>query len=298
MADDRPDIAGFPAETWDLFTAPIPQALLGQDPKSKAPYVKHQVVTEMLNRCFGIDGWSMEVTGTWSHDEYVVHNPKKLGSEIAKDVNGEIMYREKPMRYYAEAQVRLTIHQEGSASASVVREDIGSHVAGDDWSESRKAAVSEALKRAAARCGWAPNVYKHEQLDSVLGDDWRTDILPTYTVTRWSLPVSHLASFAEWFDALGWSPERRAQELALVTDAVTEADLARNLKSAIKGRDLAREICRRLAYSPDDVEAWAEKIVDADTRADVLNELVAKEADQVGGSAVGQAARLFEGAEA
>ena len=40
---------GFTQQAWALFLAPLPAALIGQDPKSHRPYVRHQVAVEMLN---------------------------------------------------------------------------------------------------------------------------------------------------------------------------------------------------------------------------------------------------------
>lgn len=145
MADT---IAGFPRETWDKFLRPIDRSLIAKDP-NKLDYVKHQVCIGMLNECFGVDGWRQEIVETWMQPEYPYKGGEKTG------------------RGYAEAQVRLTIHKPGSEDPPVVRDNIGSQVAGADWSETRKGAVSEALKRAASLLGWAGNVYKTEAFN-----DW------------------------------------------------------------------------------------------------------------------------------
>lgn len=136
-------IAGFPRERWDKFRQPIDRALVSKDPNG-LDYVKHQVCIEMLNECFGVDGWWQEIVTTWFQPDYSY-----------KTKNGE-----KPGRAYAEAQVKLYIGAPGAEP--ICRENIGSQVAGGDWSETRKGAVSEALKRCAALLGWAGNVYKTE----------------------------------------------------------------------------------------------------------------------------------------
>lgn len=135
-------IAGFPKSAWDKFRQPIPKELVSKDPKGM-DYVKHQVCSEMLNECFGVDGWWQEITATWFQPQYqYAAGDKNMG------------------RAYAEVQVKLFIGAPGSEP--VCRENIGSQVAGGDWSETRKGATSEALKRAASLFGWASNVYRTE----------------------------------------------------------------------------------------------------------------------------------------
>lgn len=145
-------IAGFPPEAWEKFRGQIPKELVAKDP-NKMDYVKHQVCIEMLNECFGVHGWRQEIVETWFQPGYTYKAKKGRDSYEMVDKDG---------RAYAEALVRLTILKPGTDAEPVVRENIGSQVAGGDWAETRKGAVSEGLKRAASLLGWAPNVYKTE----------------------------------------------------------------------------------------------------------------------------------------
>lgn len=152
MSEETTLIAGFPAAAWEKFLAQIPAELVAKDP-NRMDYVKHQVCIGMLNECFGPDGWRQEIVEVWMQPEYTYKAKKNRDSQEMID---------KPGRAYAEALVRLTILKPGSDAEPAVRENIGSQVAGGDWAETRKGAVSEGLKRAASLFGWAPNVYKTE----------------------------------------------------------------------------------------------------------------------------------------
>jgi hypothetical protein len=234
-------IAGFPAETWERFRRPIDKALVSKDPKGM-DYVKHQVCIEMLNECFGPDGWWQEIVQTWFQPQYEWGEGTKV----------------RIGRAYAEAHVKLYIGAPGAEP--VCRENIGSQVAGGDWSETRKGAVSEALKRAASLFGWAANVYKTEafashengnggngngraaRLETPAGDitaaQYQPDGRPANAAAERHAQGYSLAPAAEeklltLMDALEMADSERAEAWATVTSrenaVALKADLERQL---------------------------------------------------------------------
>lgn len=190
-------IAGFPAEKWTAFTSPIVPAMIKKDQNGQT-YVKHQVCTDALNRCFGPAGWSFEVKQVWASEPYT-YTVTKDSKPIQKDG-----------RFYAEALVRLTIGTNGEAA---YRENIGAQVAGGSWDEARKGAVSEALKRAASLFGWAPNIYQTDQLsdewvgEEIMREKQRTDS------AGFALPEHYETSLAEWMTTLGMGVDQQQKVL-------------------------------------------------------------------------------------
>jgi len=274
---------GFTQQAWALFLAPLPAALIGQDPKSHRPYVRHQVAVEMLNAAFGVDGWMMEVRECWQHDQYrdLYLEKDSDGRPTRRLETGDPIFREKLGRCYAEALVRLTIGRPGGPQ--VYREDIGSQIAAADWSEARKGAVSEALKRAAARFGWASEVYKTEELSVALGQDWEKEILPTYA-PPFAPTVSQLAEMGAWMNTLGWTEEHKEAELAEACKsyrALTTAGC--NLKYAVKTRAEVRELMVKMGDPPQVIDETVAMIVDFRSSQEVGAKVRADAAGMIGG---------------
>lgn len=239
-------IAGFPAEAWERFRRPIDKALVSKDPKG-LDYVRHQVCIEMLNECFGVDGWWQEIVTTWMQPQYEWGEPNKLRTG----------------RAYAEAHVKLFIGRPGAEP--VCRENIGAQVAGGDWSETRKGAVSEALKRAASLFGWAGNVYKteafsaHEERngngshrpletpqDDIRNAQYNRDGTPANAAAErfdrapaYTLPEKAEGVLLTLMDALEMPEPTRREAFATVTSADAARALKADLEQQLKNKQEA-----------------------------------------------------------
>ena len=222
MSEDR-TVAGFPAEVWERFRRPIDRALVSKDPKG-LDYVKHQVCIEMLNECFGVDGWWQEIVQTWMQPEYQYKSGENTG------------------RAYAEAHIKLYIGAPGAEP--ICRENIGSQVAGADWSETRKGAVSEALKRAASLFGWAGNVYKteafsgHEERANGNGAKPPPATAPA-PAPAYSLTPSAESKLCTLMDALEMPDDERRDAFATVTNREAALALKADLEKQLKDRESA-----------------------------------------------------------
>jgi hypothetical protein len=218
MSEDR-TIAGFSPEVWAKFRRPIDKALVSKDPKG-LDYVKHQVCIEMLNECFGPDGWWQEIVQTWMQPEYQFKGGQNTG------------------RAYAEAQVKLYIGAPGAEP--VCRENIGSQVAAADWSETRKGAVSEALKRAASLFGWAANVYKTEAFASHENGNAAKQQPPAPPpAQKYSLAPAAESKLATLMDALEMPDDVRRDAWATVTSREAAVALKADLEKQLKDREAA-----------------------------------------------------------
>lgn len=199
-------ICGFPPEMWQAFTSPIDPAMMKKDPNG-ASYVKHQVCTDALTRCFGYDGWTLRVLKVWEHEPYTY--------KVTIKENGSSRVIDKEGRYFCEVLVRLTIGKPGYPRT--YRENIGAQVAGGSWEEAKKGAVSEGLKRAASLFGWAPNIYQTEQL----GEEWLGETIMREMrlaeVAGFELPDNQEAALLKWARDVNLPEELTAKTLALVT---------------------------------------------------------------------------------
>ena len=287
MAEDRL-VAGFPQSAWDLFLAPLPlSSVIVTAPGVKGQYVKHQVLKEILNRAFGVDGWTSTVRWVREQPQYTDQYQAKdsTGKPVTGMEDGRPVFWEKLGRHYAVACVRLTIGRPGGPR--VWREDCGSQVSAADWSEASKGAVSEALKRAAAQFGFASEVYMTEQLEQVLGEKWEEQILPTYT-PPWTLPVEHSDIIIERMTALGWEQEKRDAELAAACKTELAArSLASNLASVLKARKDVREAMADTGAAAEDIEARVLQIVDLRTANDIARRTKEEAAAFIGGGTDG-----------
>ena len=210
MASDNDLIAGFPAEKWQAFTSPIPPQLVEKTQGNA--YVRHQVCTDALNRCFGQDGWTLAVIKTERHEpyKYTTSNGENVG------------------RFFVNAVVRLTI---GKAEYASFRDGAGAQVAAGSWDECEKGAVSEALKRAASLFGWASNVYMTDKL----GDDWVGDTImrekQREDAAGFVLPDNHETAILDWLTALKLPVEEQRKIIALVDRRASAYALATALKA-------------------------------------------------------------------
>jgi len=286
MAADPQDtrlIAGFPPEKWALFLAPIPLSCLYKDPKSKATYVKHQYLVEMLNKAFGKDGWTSEHELASDKDQYVdLYHAKDAGGQPAFDVEGDPVFKKKLGRKYSVAKCRLTICAPGHPHPAV-HESYGSQVAAADWSEAIKGAESESLKRAAARFGFASEVYQTEEIEKEFGPDWESSVLPTYS-PPYELPMAHLTALVEWMTDLGWPEEQQKDELARCTNEQATGNLGTHLRWILKtARPEATELMENMDVPAEEQVAVLAQIVDVKTAQETVARLRAEAAQVVGG---------------
>jgi hypothetical protein len=276
MATDK--IAGFDAQRWQLFLAPIPLAFLYKAPVGGALYVKHQYCVEMLNKAFGVDGWTNEDELVSDKDQYVdLYHAKDAGGQPAFDGAGDPVFKKKLGRKFAVVKCRLTICAPGHP-CPVYHEDFGSQVAAADWSEAIKGAASEALKRAASRFGFAAEVYKTEEIEGQFGEDWETAILPTYA-PPWELPMNQSIAICEWMNALGWDAARQESELACVTSQATAANLGWELNWVLKtARPDAQEFMGMMDMPATEQEHVLSQIVDVKSAKEIVTRLKAEAA--------------------
>lgn len=286
MAADTQDtrlIAGFPPEKWALFLAPIPLSCLYKAPVGGATYVKHQYCVEVLNRAFGVDGWSMETELVSDKEQYRdLYQAKDAGGKAAYDANGDPVFKEKLGRKYSVVKCRLAICAPG-CDTPAVREDFGSQVAASDWSEAVKGAASEALKRAASRFGFGSEVYKTEELEQTFGEDWESSVLPTYA-PPYELPLSHLTALVEWMTELGWPEAQQKDELARCANEQATGNLGTHLRWILKtARPEATELMESMDVPADEQAHTLAQIVDVKSAQEIVARLRAEAADVVGG---------------